>query len=815
MTRVFENFRHDLLFGLRMMAKQPVFNAAAVLAMIIGIGFVIAQFTVLNGFLLRPLPLDKPEQLLAIFPGEENVGTWGPKPKDFTRSALEAFDEQQGAFAHIAGYYLGTINVSDGKGPQRYDGAFVTHNMGDVMRVDPVLGRSFEANDARQGDEFRLLISHRAWTRDFSGDRGIVGKAVLINSRPGRIIGVMPPDYHLPVHEDAWMVLPEIGYVGEKADREVQALGRLRDGVTLDQAQIDGAAAMQKLTELFPERYEPGSELKLESIQRSTVGPVTVKVLWVMMVAVCLILLIACANVANLLLARSAARGRELAIRSALGASRRRIVQQMLTESFVLCLLGAVGGIICSIWSMDWLSAFFKESEVPHWLDFSIDGRVLFFVCLVTVVSALISGAFPALKASSFDINTMLKDGGRAISALHIGVFTKALIVVQISLSFALIILAGLMLQSVNIQDRMDLPIAPEEILAARYSLFEGEYPEDDDVVQFARTLRSGLAAHQSVAGAGITTRREFQPSNPVSFRTTDLLDEELDRSGMVESVLPGYFGAIGSGVLAGRDFTEADTTESEAVVIVNESFARQYWADGPVLGRLVGISRESGDAHVWAQVVGVVPDLQMSGVGNEKSSGSGFYLPFAQKPARFMTIVLRGREGMAARDLIPVLQRTVRAFDRNLPLYWVRTYQDSIDRDLTTTRVITSMFVAFGLAALLLAGMGIFAVVSFSISQRRSEIGIRMALGARVSDIKSLVVRQGFFQLLVGLAIGLGLSVVLSSMLRSAPLGFRPNDAVTYLLATVVLTLVSTAAGVLPARRAARVDPMVALRDD
>ncbi len=802
-----------------MMAKQPLFNAAAILALVIGIGFVISQFTILNGFLLRPLPLDKPEQLLAILPGAEYTGSQGSKPKEFTRTTLAAYRDEQQAFAHIAGYYLGTINLSDGRVPQRYDGAFVSHNIDEVFRVEPLLGRSFDAADAQPGVEPCLLISHQAWTRDFSGDRGIVGKEVLINSRPGRIIGVMPPDFHLPVREDAWMVLPEAGSSGEMTEQAVSAVGRLRDGVTLDQAQIDATAAMGKVSEQFPETYDAETELRLESIQRATFGSLTVKVLWVMMVAVFFILLIACANVANLLLARSAARGRELAIRSALGASRRRIVQQMLTESFVLCLLGAVGGIICSIWSMEWLSSRFIDSGMPYWIDLSIDGRILFFVCLVTVLSALISGAVPALKASSIDVNTMLKDGGRAISALHIGVFTKGLIVVQISLSFALLILAGLMLQTVQIQDRMGLPFEPKDVLGARFSLFEADYPEDKDVAQFAQILSARLAAHQSVAGASVTTRMEFHGGFPVQFRLTDQDDEQPDQMAVTESVLPGYFEAIGTEVLAGRDFAETDTTASEAVIIVNESFARRYWPDGPILGRLIGVSRDSGDDHVWAKVVGVVPDLQMTGVvtgvGREEGKGSGFYLPFAQKPARFMTIVLRGREGVSARELIPVLRQTVRLLDRDLPLYWVRTYQESIDRNLAVTRVVTNMFVVFGLAALLLAGMGIFAVVSFSISQRRSEIGIRMALGARVADIKSLVVRQGFYQLLVGLGIGLVLSMGLSSILQSAQLGIRPNEAVIYLLATVILTLVSTAAGVLPARQAARVDPMVALRDE
>lgn len=814
MTHVFEHFRHDLLFGLRMMGKQPMFNAAAVLALVIGIGFVIGQFTVLNGFLLRPLPLDEPDRLLAIGPEGSYESTMGHKPKEFSRAAFETYRENQQAFENVLGFYMGTINVSDGKVPRRYDGAFVTHNADETYRVAPVLGRGFEAADAEPGTEPRLLISHRAWMEDFSGDRGIVGKAILINSRPGRIIGVMPTGFHLPVREDAWMVLPAVAESGEGSMPSIEVIGRLHDGVSLDEAQLDGMTAMQEVARLHPDSYEEVTELRLDSIQRSTIGPITVKMLWVMMVSVFFILLIACANVANLLLARSAARGRELAIRSALGASRRRIVQQMLTESLVLCVLGALGGIIFSIWSIDWFASRAAQSDLPYWIEFSIDGRVLAFVCLVTVLSALISGAVPALKASSIDVNAMLKDGGRAVSALHIGVFTKGLIVAQISLSFALLILSGLMTQSVNIQDRMHLPIVPADVLAGRFSLFEGEYPEDGDVVGFARTLSSGLAAHQNVAGSSITTRMEFNGSYPGWFRTTGMPEEEPDVSVYTESVLPGYFDAIGAGVIAGRDFADTDTAESEAVVIVNESFVRRQWPEGPVLGRLVGIKRDAGEGHVWAKVVGVAPDLHMPGLENGLSDGSGYYLPFAQKPARFMTIVLRGSEGVAATGLTPILRRSVRAMDRNLPLYWVRTYQESIDRTLVVTRIVTSMFVIFGLAALLLAGMGIFAVVSFSISQRRSEIGIRMALGARISDIKALVVRQGFYQLLLGLGIGLVLSIGLSSMLP-AFLAIRPNDAVTYLLATAILTLVSTAAGVLPARRAARVDPMVALRDE
>ena len=451
---------------------------------------------------------------------------------------------------------------------------------------------------------------------------------------------------------------------------------------------------------------------------------------------------------------------------------------------------------------------------MPYWIDLSLDGRILAFVCLVTVASALISGFVPALKASSLDVNTMLKDGGRTMSGLHIGVFTKGLIVVQVSLSFALLVLAGLMLQAVTLPTRARLPIEPAEVLGARLGLFAGEYPKDDDVNRFAIELADRLSRVPGVAGASVTSRMEFSANTEWWFRTTAMGDGEADFVSHAEIILPGYFQAVGA-KLTGRDFSADDTAESEAVVIVNEPFARRHWPEGPVLGRLVGIRRESGGEHVWATVVGVAPDLRMEGFENARVDGAGVYLPITQKSIRFMTVVLRGSGDVEVRSLVPILRRTVQAMDPNLPLYWIRTLQESIDLNLAGNRIVTAMFVWFGLAALFLAGMGIFAVVTFSVNQRRTEIGIRMALGARIADIKALVVRQGFLQLLIGLAIGAVVSIVLSSLLRSALIGVRPHDAVTYLLSIVILTRVSTAAWILQVRRAVRVDPMIAMRNE
>jgi predicted permease len=812
----FEHFWQDFLFGFRLMLKQPVFTATAVFALTIGIGFVTTQFTVLNGFLLRPLPFEEAERLLDVSPAAPGESSDKEKTPQFNLSVFNQFRGNQTSFENFAGFSLGTINVSNGKSPRRYDGSFVTHDFDDVLRVKPVLGRAFVPDDEARDAEPRLLISHRVWQRDFAGDRGVIGREVLINSEPGRIVGVMPPKFHFPEKEDAWLVAPESPPENaEMPDRWVKAVGRLRDGVSLDEAQVDGDAIMARIAGTLPDHLKKFSQIHLQTIQKSVIPSETVNVLWVMLIAVFLVLFIACANVANLLLARSAVRGRELAIRSALGASRRRIIMQMLCESLVLCLLGAAGGVIYAMWATEWLLALVRDSELPYWIDFSLDARIMAFVCAVTVISAIVSGIIPAVKASRHNMNDMLKDGGRTISGLHIGFFTKSLIVVQISLSFALLVLAGLMVRSVNVQDRMDLPFDPKDVLGARFGLFEGEYPQDADLSHFAHELTGRLAEQKSIEAASVTTRIEFFGSYQGMFRTDAMSDEMDDVFAYYEAVLPGYFSAVGTRVLSGRDFSAADTAESEPVVIVNESFARSHWPDGTALGRQVGIKKDEESGIAWARVVGVAPNLQMLDRSGGLAESDGLYLPFTQAPTRFMTVVLRGREGILPQSLIPALRRTVRSLDPNLPLYWVRSYQESIDHMLTPTRVVTTMFVTFGIAALFLAGMGIFAVVTFSVNQRKSEIGIRMALGARVSDIKGLVVRQGFLQLLAGLVIGVVLSVLLSSLLRSVLLGVQANDLAIYLLSIAVLTVVSTAACVLPARKAARIDPMVVLREE
>jgi predicted permease len=814
--RIFEHFWQDLLFGFRIMGKQPWFSATAVFALTIGIGFVTCQFTVINGFLLRPLPFEEADRLLDVSPAAPDEPLVEGKAPQFDLSVFLQFRELQTSFESLSGFMLGTINVSNGKSPQRYDGSFVTHDFDDVLRVKPVLGRTFAPEDGVENTEPCLLISHRVWQRDFAGDQGVVDAEVLINSEPGRIVGVMPPKFHFPEKEDAWLILPELLPEDiEMTEQSVRAVGRLRAGVSVDEAQIDGDETMARIAGTFPDHKKEHTQIRLQSIQRSVIPSLTVTVLWVMQIAVFFVLFIACANVANLLLARSAVRGRELAIRSALGASRRRIIMQMLSESLVLCLLGAIGGVIYAVWAMEWVGALVRDADLPYWIDFSLDARIMVFVCVVTVVSAFVSGIIPAIKASRHNVNDMLKDGGQTSSGLHIGVFTKSLIVVQISLSFALLVLAGLMIRSVNVQDRMGLSFDPKDVLGARFGLFEGEYPENADLSRFARELVARLAEHKSIEAASVTTRVEFSSSYQGLFRTDTTPDDADDVHAYFEAVLPGYFNAIGTRVVSGRDFSEADTAESEAVVIVNESFARRHWAAGPALDRLVAVKTEMDADIVWARVVGVAPDLHMIGLDGSMAEGDGLYLPYTQKPARFMTVVLRGTKNIGPQSLVPVLRRTVQSLDRNLPLYWVRSYQDSIERMLTATRVVTTMFVAFGSAALFLAAMGIFAVVTFSVNQRKSEIGIRMALGARVSDIKGLVVRQGFLQLIAGLVVGVVLSVMLSSLLKSALLGVRAYDIEIYLLSTAILTIASTAACVLPARKAARVDPMVTLRNE
>ncbi len=591
----------------------------------------------------------------------------------------------------------------------------------------------------------------------------------------------------------------------------LRAFGRLRPGVDNETARADLNAVTGELAQAAPERWT-GRTIEVAAFHRGLVKHDDFSVLWFMLLAASFVLVIACANVANLLLARSTARGRELAVRSALGASRRRLIAQMLAESLALCLAGGGIGVLLTAWAADTVNGWFAAAELPYWIRVQVDMRAIGIVLALIGLCACVAGVIPALRASRTDLLELLKESGRTSTGMQLGWFGRTVIGVQVAMAFALLVLAGMMIRSIQSLRDVDVPYRPSEILSARFGLFEQETEPRQARSSFLEQLTAGLASDPRVLAAAVTTRMRFEPASVVSATREDPArdDGASAKLALVESVSPGYFQTLEAAVHRGRDFTSDDVTLEQDVAIVNESFVRLVFPDAEPIGAQVRIRGGEKDTEVRT-IVGVVRDMQMNGVkGGERA---GLYLPIRPSRDRFFTVLARVRGD--ARLAEPVLRRVIRQLDANLPLYWVQSYEEAMDTAIHPFTVVRTVFLVFGASAVLLAGVGIYGVVSFTVNQRTPEIGIRMALGARAATILGIVVRQGAVQMLVGMVAGGFLVFSMMGLVRRFEVFVNMRDPALFVLVGVLLSVVVLAASLLPARRAAHLTPLAAMRHE
>ncbi len=805
-----DQLRNDLSFAIRMLFKNPVLSAIVVLTFGLGIGLTTTVFSIVNGAIFKGLPFEDADRVVAL--GRNNpsrdIQNMGVSVHDFVD-----WREQQTVFAELGAINNQTINLAaPDERPERFAGSRVTANFFDIVRVHPILGRPFAAGEDEPGAEGVIVIGYDIWQQRYGGARDVIGKTVRANGETRTIIGVAPEDFAFPFNQQIWIPL-EIDATATERGTGPQYLGvaRLADGVSLDQAGAQLASIAARLEQEYPESNE-GVGATIQPYTETFIGTQVYALLFTMLGAVIGVLLIACANVANLFLARASVRTREVAVRTALGASRGRVIQQMMVEVMVLSIVGGAVGLAIGYGGLEWFGAAISTNPPPLWITFDLDARVVIFVLTTVLFSSLFSGLIPAFRATGGSITEVLNDEGRGSSSFRMGRFSGGLVIAEVALSCALLITAGLMIKSVVQLKTVDLPFAVDNIFTARLNIPQAEYPDSASHIQFYEALLPRL---QAIPGVQAATLSDGLPASGNGSRVFEVEGESyatdndfpVAREGIVT---PGYFDTFETPILAGRPFSAMDRTESLPVAVLNETFVRNFFPAGDPLGRRIRMGRRDETAE-WLTVIGVVPDLRMEGIGNNDSSPAGFYIPIAQSGvSNFVSIALRTQG--APMVMTPAVRGAVTSIDPNLPIYNVMSMEGVIGNQTWFYRVFGTLFMVFGFVALFLASVGLYGVMSFAVSRRTQEIGIRMALGAEGGGLIRLVMKRGIIQLVVGMALGIGLAALAAGPLQIVLFEVSARDPLVFGMVVTALAATGLLATFVPARRVTRVDPVLAL---
>lgn len=829
---ILDSFCQDLRVGCRVLFKEKTFCIIAAIVLALGIGGVTTQFTVVNAFVLRGFSFPHPEQLMTVglidplaTDNQNNNGLGNiPSSQDY-----EDMRAAQQSFAMLSGYLNGsTINVAYKNNPQRYTGGYVTDEFFKIVGVSPILGRDFTPEDNKPGAEKTTILGYEIWQRDFGGDPNIVGQNVRINGRAATIIGVMPQGFKFPVSEQLWVPLYNEFPVKPRGDLGgigPAIIGRLKAGVTIDQANAEFVGLAKRLAKDFPKTNGQLVSASVQPMLRSFVGPQTRQMIYAMLGATVMVLLIACVNVMNMQFGRAALRSKELAIRGALGASRWRIIRQMLTESLLVAILGGVLGVIVAAYSVSLLVGAIKNLPfpLPYWISFDIDGTVLAVTLLVILFATIFSGLVPAWLSARANPAEVMKEGGRGNSSRLVNVITRILVIAQIAFTAALLVGSILQVKSIRNQTTVDYGYDEEAVYSARMGLFEGDYPTTEARQQFFARALQALRTNPAFDGAAMSDRFRMTFAAFGQYEVDGqayVTDRDRPR-GNWESVSDGYFAAMGLKILEGRDFTFDDNDAKQPVAIVNASFAKKWFGKESAIGRRIR-TFVPATPQPWRTIIGVVPDTLMQSPFNQQTDSAGFYMPLLGVPPspQFVTMIVRPHPGQRADTLAPALGAAVAQLDSNLPTYFGGTPGRLHDEALGVQRITATLFTIFGIVAIVLSSVGLYGVMSFAVSQRTQEFGIRMALGANAARILRMVMTQGARQLAIGLVLGVGSIALLLRAAGSEALQnflFRVNalDPVIYTMVAALLATVAAIACFVPALRATRVNPMEALRTE
>lgn len=807
----------DTRFGLRMLLKTPLLSAVAVLTIALGVALTTHTFSSVHGAILRGVPVPDHERL--VYVGENNLEL-GFTEMEMSIHDFEDLRAQQTSFEGLAAFYQGTANVAGDDGPpERFAGTYVSSNFLDQVGVRPILGRTFRDNEEGPDADAVVVIGHHVWQNRFAGDPSVVGRTIRVNGVTTEIVGVMPQGFRFPFLEDVWLPYRvDAGVVARGEGSDLDVFGRLRDGVSLEGAQAEVDAIADRLEQAYPESNE-GIGMYVQPYPDRFMPREIQAVIWLMLAATFGVLLIACTDVANLLLARATTRSKELAVRTALGAGRWRVVRQLLVESLVLAGIGGLAGVGIAWLGVGWYRSVVADIYKPYWIDFRMDLPVLLFSLGVTALAALLAGTLPALRATSVSVGEQLKDESRGSSSLRMGRLTQGLVVTEIAVSCALLIAAGFMIRSIVNVNTIDLGFATESILTGRVGLFDTDYPDADTREQFFLELQDRLSAEPGVVSATVASSLPglggsmYYVGIEGATYSTDA-DYPVVRASVVT---PDFFRTFGVEVAEGRGFDALEARRGgDPVAIVNESFASTYLSGTRVLGERVRLGR-SDSTRPWLRVVGVVPDMHVGGnvggIGDDQERPERVFLPLGALDLAFASFAVRTQDDPTT--LAPRVRGLVAELDPNLPVYDLLSMERAIREATWAFGLFGSLFTIFGAVALFLATVGLYGVMAFGVNQRKREMAVRLALGANPRALVLMVVGRGAGQLALGVGLGLVLGAFMSRSMRVVLYGVEVDDPLVY--GSIVAALVATGllACIVPVRSATRTDPAHAMRGD
>jgi len=798
----------DTRYGARMLRKSPGLTSVAVLSLALGMGAISTIFSFVNGIMLRPLPYPESERLVLV---DETAFKRGSPSMNVSYPNFLDWREQNHSFEDIGCYSTGGFIIAPGGGgnePEQLKGAFVTQGLFEILGVAPILGRTFTADEDQPDHDLVVILSHGLWQRRFGSDPNILGQTLLLNNRPRVVIGVMPKGFQFPEVAEAWGPLALNTKLWTRTDHGLLSIARLKPGVTLEQAQAEMISIASNIEAQNPVTNE-GLSVSLASLRAGLVGDYK-KALLILLGVVAFVLLIACVNVANLLLARGAARQKEIAIRAALGANRRRIFRQLLTESLLLGLISGALGLMLALWGMDLLLSAIPI-DIPFWMKFDLDGRVLGFTAACSLLTGFVFGTAPALEASNPDLNETLKEGGRSGTGGGRHRLRSLLVVAEIALSLVLLVGAGLMMRSFMSLQHVNAGFNPDGVLTAYIALPGAKYRPPEKRAAFFTQLLERVRGISGVQSAGTNSGLPLGGNNWGRSLTVEGFPVlSVGEAPAINHcvISPDYFAAMGIPILKGRDFDERDTREAQKVTIIDERLAREYWPKEDPIGKRIRFGPPE-DNEPWHTIVGVVREVKHDRL--DASTRMSVYLPFAQMPIGGSSLAIRsaGRP----ENITGAVRAQLRELDPDLPLTQVRPMTEVVARSVWQPRLYTALFGVFAAVALILATVGIYGVMSYAVTQRTREIGLRMALGAERKDVLKLVVGHGVVITAIGIGAGLAAAVGLTRLMSSLLFGVTTTDPITFAAVSVVLAGVALGACFVPAMRAARVDPMVALR--
>ena len=816
-----ETLLKDLRYGVRMLTKNPGVSLIAVLTLALGIGANTAIFSVVSAVLLNPLPYKDPDRLVTLWENVPTHGRWRAAPANFLD-----WKKQNTVFEDVVAFGGATATLTGDGDPVQLSGTAVTPGYFEVVGVQPALGRVFQPEEYELGKDRVVILGHALWQRRYGGDKNIINRTVTLDGNSWTVVGVMPAGLY-PTRpttagrldfdesgQDYWRPMSYIVHFAQLRGAHIfGVLARLKPGVTIDQAQAEMNTIGARLAQEHAENKDEG--IIVNQFLNEVVGDVR-PALMTLLVAVGLVLLIACANIAGLLLAQHAARTKEIAIRAALGAGRMRLVRQFFIEGLLLSLMGTLAGLALAQWGLKVLLSFVPPQMIPRLAQVGLDGRVLGFTLLLSLLTCLLFGLVPAWQASKPDLQIALEQSGRTSGpgAARLR-FRQLLVVFQISVAVMLVIGAGLLIKSFWRLQRVDPGFKTERVLSAGLTLPNGTYDGPAKINSFFQQLHERVAALPGVESASIAYDHPLQSNWLDSFEIegrVSTADSKVPSANFIP-VGSDYFNTVGAQIVRGRSFTPQDDAEHPGAAIVNEAFVRHYFANEDPIGRRL---KPSPPARIWDnqrfitfEIVGVVRDVKFDGLA--AAFEPAYYLPASQAPLGDMTVLVRTTND--PESIVPALRQAVWSIDPNQPISNVNTLAQIVSDSIAQPRLNMVLMMLFGGLALLLSAVGIYGLLSYAVTQRTQEMGIRMALGANVTDVLKLVLKQGMLLALIGEAIGLVGAFALTRLMSGLLFGVTPTDTGIFAGVVAVLTLTASLACYLPARRATKVDPLVALR--